>query len=172
MSTIRRAATRCAAPYIAACLAGCLNAAGATSDPPVASPLGSGQSVTLEPAPAPANPRRHRAVFVCQESGVPVFADRPCGSASEARNLVIATPPPGAAASTSPPPPAASTRPRPAAPKPSATVASAPEGACTRLQRQLNELNDRMRAGYSAREAARLWQRWRDTKERLRTGRC
>lgn len=172
MSTIRRAATRCAAPYIAACLACSLPAAGATSDPPVASPLGSGQSVTLEPAPPPANPRRHRSVFVCQESGVPMFADRPCGSASETRSLVIATPPPGAAASTIPPSPAASTRPRPAAGKPSTAVVPAPENACTRLQRQLDDLNDRMRAGYSAREAARLWQRWRDTKERLRTGRC
>lgn len=172
MSTNRRAAARCAAPYIAACLTGCLTASAATSDPPVASPLGSGQSVTLEPAPPPANPRRHRAVFVCQESGVPVFADRPCGSTTETRSLVVATPPPGAAASTTPPSPAASTRPRPAVPKSSTTAVPAPENACAKLQRHLDELNDRMRAGYSAREAARLWQRWRDTKERLRTSRC
>jgi hypothetical protein len=172
MSTIRHAAARCAAPFAAACLACLLTAAGATSDPPVASPLGGGQSVTLEPTPPPANPRRHRAVYVCQESGVPVFADRPCGSANETRNLVIATPAPGAAASTTPPSPAASTRPRSATPKPPTTVVAAPENACAKLQRQLDELNDRMRAGYSAREAARLWQRWRDTKERLRTGRC
>jgi hypothetical protein len=51
-------------------------------------------------------------------------------------------------------------------------VVPAPENACVKLERQLDELNGRMRAGYSAREAARLWQRWRDTKERLRTGRC
>ena len=172
MSTIRRAAARYAAPFTATCFACFLTAAGATSDPPVASPLGSGQSVTLEPAPPPANPRRHRAVFVCQEAGVPVFADRPCGSTNETRSLVIATPPPGATASTTPPSPAASTRPRPAIPKPSTPVVPAPENACAKLQRQLDELNDRMRAGYSAREAARLWQRWRDTKERLRTGRC
>lgn len=172
MSTIRRAAARCAAPVAATCFACLLTAAGATSDPPVTSPLGSGQSVTLEPAPPPANPRRHRAVFVCQEGGVPVFADRPCGSTNETRSLVIATPPPGATASTTPPSPAASTRPRPAIPKPSTPVVPAPENACAKLQRQLDELNDRMRAGYSAREAARLWQRWRDTKERLRTARC
>jgi hypothetical protein len=29
-----------------------------------------------------------------------------------------------------------------------------------------------MRAGYSAREAARLWQRWRGLKERLHATRC
>jgi len=172
MSIIRHAAARRAARLTAAGLACLTLAAGATSDPPVASPLGGGQSVTLEPAPPPANLRRHRAVFVCQESGVPVFADRPCGSANETRSLVIATPRPGAAASTTPPLPSASTRPRPATPKVSTNVAPVPENACAKLQRQLDELNDRMRAGYSAREAARLWQRWRDTKERLRNGRC
>jgi hypothetical protein len=46
------------------------------------------------------------------------------------------------------------------------------EDRCERHQRRLDELNDRMRAGYSAREAARLWQQWRDAKERLRTARC
>jgi hypothetical protein len=29
-----------------------------------------------------------------------------------------------------------------------------------------------MRTGYSAREAARLWDSWRDLKEKLRTTRC
>lgn len=172
MSTIGRAAARYAATFTAAGFACLVTAAGATRDPPVASPLGGGQSVTLEPAPPPANPRRHRAVFVCHENGVPVFADRPCGSTNETRSLVVAAPPPGATASTTPPSPAASIRPRPVAPKPSTIVVPAPENACAKLQRQLAELNDRMRAGYSAREAARLWQRWRDTKERLRTGRC
>jgi hypothetical protein len=172
MSTIPRAAARCAASVTAAGFACLLTAAGATSDPPFAGPLGGGQSVTLEPTPSPANPRRHRAVFVCHESGVPVFADRPCGSTNETRSLVIATPPAGAVASTRPPSPTASTRPRPVAPRPSTTAVTAPENACAKLERQLDELNDRMRAGYSAREAARLWQRWRDTKERLRTGRC
>jgi hypothetical protein len=172
MSIIRRVPALRVARLTAAGLACLLHAAAATSDPPVASPIGGGQSVTLEPAPPPANPPRHRAVFVCQEGGVPVFADRPCGSTSETRSLVIATPRPGAAASTTPPPPAASTRPRLAAPKSLTAVVPAPENACVKLERQLDELNGRMRAGYSAREAARLWQRWRDTKERLRTGRC
>lgn len=172
MSIILRAQARRAARLSAAGLACLLSAAGATSDPPVANPLRSGQGVTLEPAPPPASPRRHRAVFVCQESGVPVYTDRPCGSSVATRSLVIPTSPPGAAASTVPPAPAASTRPRTVAPRPSPRVAPASENTCAKLQRQLDELNDRMRAGYSAREAARLWQRWRDAKERLRTGRC
>lgn len=172
MSTPRRIPAWHVTSFTAAGLGCVLQVGWATTDPPVASPLGSGESVLLEPAPLPANPRRHRSVFVCQESGVPVFADRPCGSANETRSLVIATSPPGAAPSTTPPSPAASTRPRPVAPRPSTIVAPAPENACAKLQRQLDDLNDRMRTGYSAREAARLWQRWRDTKERLRTGRC
>lgn len=154
-------------------LACVLQVAWASADPPAANPSGGGASVTLEPAPAPANPRRQRAVFVCQDGGVPVFADRPCGAAVETRSLVIATPASGATASTTPPAPSASTRPRRAAPR-SATIApaAAPGNACATLQRQLDELNDRMRAGYSAREAARLWQRWRDARERLRGSRC
>jgi len=111
-------------------------------------------------------------VFVCQESGVPVYADRPCGSVTAERSLTIESPRPGAAASTSPPVPRASTRPRPAATKPVVESVPVLETRCAALQRQLDDLNDRMRAGYSAREAARLWQRWRDAKERLRTARC
>ena len=42
----------------------------------------------------------------------------------------------------------------------------------TPLMRQLGEVNSRMRAGYSAREAARLWQRWRGLKDRLHAARC
>jgi hypothetical protein len=136
----------------------------------VAGPLGGGESVSLEPAPPPANPRRHRAVYVCHDGGVPVYTDRPCGSGAVVRGLVVETPRPGAAASTSPPAPRSSTRPRPA-PAP-ADVAPVPETRCGTLQRRVDELDARMRAGYSAREAARLWQRWREARERLRQARC
>jgi len=43
---------------------------------------------------------------------------------------------------------------------------------CATLHRQLDEVNERMRTGYSSREAARLWQRWRDLRHRLRAERC
>jgi len=156
----------------AAGLACVLQVAWASTDPPVASPLGSGESVLLEPAPPPANPRRQRAVFVCQQNGVPVYADRPCGAAAAERSLTVEAPSQGAAASTTPPAPRASTRPRRAGGRSVVGNAPAVETKCAALQQQLDELNDRMRAGYSAREAARLWQRWRDTRERLRTARC
>lgn len=172
MSTLCCIDARPAARCIAAALACLLHAAWAMGDPPAPNPLGSGDSVLLEPAPPPANPRRQRAVFVCHESGVPVYADRPCGSGATERSLGVESPRPGAAASTAPPAPRASILPRPSSRRPIVEPAPATETRCAALQRQLDELNDRMRAGYSAREAARLWQRWRDAKERLRTARC
>lgn len=123
-----------------------------------------------EPAP-PAEPGRHREVFVCQDGGVPVFSDRPCGSVLGQRVLAIDAPASGAVSSTVPPKPRASTRPRP---QPAARneTGRAVETRCNTLQRQLDELDERMRGGYSSREAARLWNRWRDLKDRLRTERC
>ena len=172
MSTSRRIPARHVASYAAAGLACVLQVAWATNDPPVAGPLGGSESMMLEPAPTHANPRRQRAVFVCQEGGTPVYADRPCGSVTTARSIVVETPRTGAASTTAPPSPQASTRPRAVPQRPEAAVVPERENVCTKMQRQLDELNDRMRAGYSAREAAKLWQRWRDTKERLRTARC
>lgn len=165
-ATVR--AARCAALGLA-CL---LDFAGATADPPAASPLGGGQSVMLEPAPPPASPRRHRPVFVCQDGGVPVYADRPCGPDVAVRSLTVEAPGPGAAASTSPPAPRASTRPRTSSGKAAIRAAPPAEDRCARHRQRLDELDERMRAGYSARDAARLWQQWRDAKERLRAARC
>lgn len=172
MSAHRRIPASHAWSCVATGLACVLQVAWATADPPVAGPLGSGQSVTLEPAPPPANPRRQRAVFVCQDDGVPVYADRPCGSGVATRSLVVAAPPPGAAATTLPPAPRASIRPRPAEGTAGVQAPAVVGNQCMRLQQRLDALNDRMRAGYSAREAARLWQQWRDAKERLRAARC
>jgi hypothetical protein len=103
--------------------------------------------------------------------GVPVFSDRPCGSVLGQRVLAIDAPASGAVPSTVPPKPRASTRPRPQPSGRSGTGLAA-ETRCSTLQRQLDELDDRMRAGYSSREAARLWNRWRELKDRLRTERC
>lgn len=172
MNTLRRSAAGHAARCAALGFACLLNAAAATGEPPVAGPLGGGESVSLEPAPPPASPRRHRAVYVCQDSGVPVYTDRPCGTTIATRSLVVDAPRPGAAASTSPPAPRAATRPRTRTGKVAVPADPATEDRCARHQRRLDELNDRMRAGYSAREAARLWQQWRDAKQRLRTARC
>ena len=138
---------------------------------PTAAAQGGG-SVAPEATPPKAAPRRQRAVFVCQDGGIPVFADRPCGAAAEARTLSVETSRAGAPATTAPREPRATTRPlrhppaSPEAPQPAAN------DRCAVLQRQLDEINARMRSGYSAREAARLWHRWREARERVRVARC
>ena len=43
---------------------------------------------------------------------------------------------------------------------------------CQKLQAALDSLDSRMRAGYSAREAGSLWERWRDAKARLHEADC
>jgi hypothetical protein len=129
-----------------------------------------GDGAVLEPAPVVGSPRQ-RAVFVCQQDGLPVFTDRPCGSATEQRTLTVEAPPPGAAPNTSPPRPRASTRPR-LQPEEQPGTGRAADTRCATLRRQLDELDARMRAGYSSREAARLWNRWRELKGRLRAERC
>jgi hypothetical protein len=157
----------------AASVVACLLLPGhAATNAPVTSPLGSGATVSLEPAPPQADPRRQRAVFVCQEAGVPVFADRPCDAAATPRTIKVETARPGVAATTAPPAPNAGTRPRPVPQGDVTAPARVAETRCDVLQRQLDDINDRMRTGYSAREAARLWHRWREAKERIRHERC
>lgn len=129
-----------------------------------------GDGPVLESAPAAGSPRQ-RAVFVCQQEGAPVFTDRPCGSATGQRSITVDAPAAGAAPSTAPPRPRASTRPR-LQPDGPADAGRTAEARCAALRRQLDELDARMRDGYSSREAARLWTRWRDLKARLRTERC
>ncbi len=129
-----------------------------------------GDSAAIESA-SPAEPGRQRAVFVCRDAGVPVFSDRPCGPAQQPRTLSVDAPTAGAVPGTAPPPPRATTRPRPQPDGRGGTGRTA-ETRCTSLQRQLDDLDDRMRAGYSSRDAARLWSRWRELKGRLRTERC
>lgn len=131
-----------------------------------------GGSVAPEATPPTAALRRHRAVFVCQDGGIPVFADRPCGAAAEARTLSVEISRAGAPATTALREPRATTRPL-RSPKASTEAPQpAADDRCAALQRQLDELNARMRSGYSAREAARLWQRWREARERVRVARC
>lgn len=131
----------------------------------------SGAGVSTESPPAHATPRRHRAVFVCQDAGIPVFSDRPCGAAAVTRTLVVEIPRAGSPPTTVPTVSRSSTRPLPSPAADDAPDRAAPSH-CATLQRQLDELNNQMRTGYSAREAARLWDRWRDLKEKLRTTRC
>lgn len=136
-----------------------------------AQPSGGGGSGILETLPAPEPPRRQRKVYVCREAGAPVFTDRPCGPSAAVHAIDFAPPAAGSAVSLSPPAPPASTRPR-VMPEPAADAVTPAQARCTALRERLAAIDDQMRSGYSAREAARLWQKWRDTRARLRSQRC
>lgn len=143
----------------------------AADDHPPANPTGGGGTVILEPVPAVPVQRRQRTVFVCAQDGAPVFADRPCGPAVETRVLELVAPAPGMAPSTLRVEPKAATRPL----VQRATVESPRargDGRCEKLREQLEAVDGQMRAGYSAREAARLWNRWRDLKARIHAASC
>lgn len=172
MKTARHRTTAAAIACSMALLAtspGLLARAAADGDSPAAT---AADTPPAAPATAPAATRRQRAVFVCADGGVPVYSDRPCATASPSRALVFDAPASGAVFVTSPPKPRASTRPVPAGGAPQPVPRDARASRCESLERQLSDVNSRMRAGYSAREAARLWQRWRGLKERLHAARC
>jgi hypothetical protein len=155
-------------------------------------PISGGDAVTLEPVPAQAAPRTaptRRRVFTCITPGLTIFSDRPCGPVPDVREVHwpqgAAAPPPGSGPSV-----AAradqvrSPRGARSGGEPSRTAARDPgedtaerEGrdrgaACERLEQAVEDLDQRLRAGYTAREAGRLWARWREAKERLRDARC
>lgn len=128
-----------------------------------------GKASATRPSAAPA--RHRRDVFVCDDAGTPVFSDRPCGPDLVRRAISVERPIAGQVASTTPPAPSASTRPR-ARPAERRETVHDVEAGCPALRRQLEELDDRMRSGYSSREAAQLWERRRDLKNELRAARC
>jgi len=149
---------------------------GAQSAPEVAAaapaqPLGGGGGGILELAPPTEPPRPKRRVYVCREASTPVFTDRPCGLSAGVHEIPIAAPGAGGAVSLAPQAPAAGTRPR-VMPAPAADAVTSGKGRCAALRERLAAIDDQMRSGYSAREAARLWQRWRDARARLRAQQC
>lgn len=151
------------------CAATLVHRGASFADEPITNPTGGGASVQLEPVPP--KPTRSRAVFVCHSLGHVIFSDRPCGPTLEQHTVTTTTPPTGQAASTVPPPARAATRPR-VQPSPKPEPLRVGNDRCVKLREQLEKLDDRMRSGYSAREAARLWNRWRDLKSEIYAARC
>ena len=116
-----------------------------------------------------------RPVYVCRSATPVAFSDRPCGPLAEARLLRVHDPGPGHAPSIEPAPPGATTRPRTERRLAEGTAATRPSTAdsrCRKLREERERLDDRMRAGYSAREAARLWNRWREVDAKIYAARC
>ena len=145
--------------------------------PAVDSPTGGGGSVVLEPVKPRAQATR-RLVYSCVAPGLVTFSDRPCGPLPEVRELKVSAPAPTAAGAS----PELGQAREPSAP----SRRHAPErenadpddeevehaAICQKLQATLDSLDSRMRAGYSAREAGRLWERWREAKARLHEANC
>lgn len=167
---------------VLSCTAPCFAVDAGDEDPSHLGPIGGGGTVQLEPVEPGPPARTRRLVFACVGDGVPVtFSDRPCGPAAITRelNLSPAAAPqsvtlrlaPAPRAATGPAAGRASERPRAsgsrAEPRADARVAQ-----CVRLEEAVASLDQHMRAGYSARESARLWARWREAKERLRKSGC
>jgi hypothetical protein len=153
------------------------HAADALPLPAVARPTGGGGSVVLEPVKQQAQPTR-RLVYSCVAPGLVTFSDRPCGPLPKVRELSLDQPVPAAAgaapelgkAATHTPVSRRTTVERDSAGP--AAVEVKRVTACHKLQATLDDLDSRMRTGYSAREAGRLWQRWRDAKARLHEANC
>jgi hypothetical protein len=147
-------------------------------------PIGGGGTVVLEPLPSSSAPRTlRRVVYTCVSPGLVVFSDRPCGplpQLHEVRLLDPAAGRTGAPATVRAPEPAATTRrdARPGRREPEGAeddesdAAGLQAATCRRLEHAVRALDDRMRSGYSAREAARLWARWREARSRLREADC
>jgi len=140
--------------------------------PAVDSPQGSGRAVVLEPAPVRAAVTR-RTIFTCITPQLVTYSDRPCGPLADTRELRTVTPAGEEVRAnlTRPQPPPVEARRRDEAAG-SSEPARVHEQACARLEQDVAELDQRMRARYSAREAGRLWERWREARARLRDADC
>lgn len=127
----------------------------------------------LAAAPLPA--AIDRPVYVCRNATPVAYSDRPCGPLAEARVLRIHDPGTGRAPSIEPAPSRAATRPRAERRVPAGTAVAGPatvDSRCQKLRKDRERLDERMRAGYSAREAAQLWNRWRDVDAKIYAARC
>ena len=137
---------------------------------------------SVDSQPATAKMPARRLVFSCIAPGLVTFSDRPCVPATAVRELQLkaAIKPnagieqAGRTSTVTPEAPRASTLERTAGDDHSNVSDTNPSAAttCQRLGAAVATLDTRMRNGYSAREAGRLWDRWRDAKARLREADC
>ena len=144
-----------------------------------ASPMGGGGSVVLERVPEkPVAGSTQRIVFTCVTPGLTTFSDRPCGPLPERREIELLSATKargGETASVTPPRARASTKPAAVPGKPGVRAARREANRdrdCQTLRHAVTAIDRQMRAGYSAREAARLWERWREAKDRLHAAGC
>jgi hypothetical protein len=144
--------------------------------PEVDTPSGGGGSVVLEPVSERAVPSRRR-VFSCVSPGLVTFSDRPCGPSPDVRELKLDAPgpPPSGGAPTvekHKDAPGPRTTAKEHDDEEPANTAMKHTEKCRKLEAAVAAIDSRMRSGYSAREAGRLWDRWREAKARLQEADC
>ena len=142
----------------------------ARSQAPAATPHEAGAATSVVPAPARGR-HAHRLVYTCRGQEVVTYADRPCGEFTQARSLDVYTPADAGRPPTTVAEPARVAT-RPATHEREARLLQETAEKCERLQKALDEVDDRMRAGYPARQAAHLWQRWREARSAVRDAGC
>lgn len=152
------------------------HAAQVLPEPAVDAAAGAAGSVQIQPV-QPRARTTGRLVFSCIEPGLVTYADRPCGPLATRRELKVLTPAvtAGAAPVLDGSRNGTGDRRKAAAAQADAQEArAATERAenCARLEAAADEVDARMRAGYPAREAGRLWERWREARARLREAHC
>jgi hypothetical protein len=140
-----------------------------------AAPAGAG-SVVPEPVRQRAR-TTSRLVYSCIAPGLVTYSDRPCGPASARRELKVSEPTvaAGSAPDTGHVAAAPADKRREAADKAdvaAARVATDRAEKCVKLADALDHVDAEMRAGYPAREAGRMWERWRAARASLREARC
>jgi hypothetical protein len=126
-------------------------------------------------AAAAQNAAAHRPIYVCSRAAPVIFSDRPCGPLAETRVLHVPGPGPGSgpgrASSVASAPATDATRPR-TEPRVADVKPVDRDDRCRQLREERRRLDDRMREGYPAREAARLWKRWREVDAKIYAARC
>jgi len=172
MEIMDRFARACRAALLLACACAVETAAATGGADAAGQPIDSATGPKVAtPALSPTPSRRHRPIFVCQGARPVIFSDRPCGQFTETRDVSFVEPGPGRAATVARPPAPASTRPRSES-RPSDAQPDERAARCQRLLDQRDRLNARMREGYSARQSAQLWNRWRELAAEIYAGRC
>ena len=119
-------------------------------------------------------------VYECTVNGRRVVSDRPCASGAQVRTLVVDQPDPRDAAiaqqlqqQTQQPVVLKYSAPSASGESASAgTDVSANEAACTAVDREIDQLNARMRQGYTSQEGEWLRAQWHALEERRRALRC
>jgi len=121
--------------------------------------------------------RAARQVYRCEVAGVATFSDRPCGAGMRPYDLdlsrinILEAPAPLKSDKAAP---SRSTVPRPAALSRQSEVAAeeAQAEVCRRLQRSLQKIASRMRAGYTAKAGERLQAQRRELQAKRRARHC